>query len=373
LKSLRIVVTGGDGFIARNLRVRLQELHYDDVVSVDVGTSEVDRQTALANADFVFHLAGVNRPNETSEFDSGNRGFTRALCEELRTSGRAVPIAYTSSTQALLDNPYGVSKRAGELEVERYAAETGASVHVLRLANVFGKWCRPNYNSAVATFCYNISHGIPITVNDESAPLRLVYVEDVVEVLVGLLERPGVHGTEVEVHPVYATTVGQVVTMLRGFAEGRRTHFVGYVGNGFARVLYSTYVSYLTPDAFSYALIQHADARGVFAEFLKTADCGQFSYFTALPGVTRGGHYHHTKSEKFFVVKGCARFGFRHVVTGETHEILVSGEEGRVVETVPGWAHNVTNVGDDEMIVMLWANELFDPQHPDTVATRVLD
>lgn len=368
---MRIVVTGGDGFIGRNLRVHLQELGYEHVASIEQATSADDLRTTLASADFVFHLAGVNRPKEISEFDAGNRGFTATLCDVLRATGRKIPLAYTSSTQAMLDNPYGASKRAGELEVKRYAADTGAAVYLLRLTNVFGKWCRPNYNSAVATFCHNIARGIPITVNDASVPLRLVYVDDVVEAMIGLLRESETLTATVEAAPVYETTVGEVATLLREFAASRDTRRSPRAGSGFTRALYATYLSYLAPDAFAYSLTRHSDPRGVFAEMLKTPDCGQLSFFTAHPGITRGGHYHHTKSEKFLVVKGRARFDFRHIVTGEVHEILVSGDESRVVETVPGWAHSVTNVGDDEMVVMLWANEIFDPQKPDTIAASV--
>ena len=369
---MRIVVTGGEGFIGRNLRVRLQELGHDQVVSIEQGATDAELRSALATADFVFHLAGVNRPKDVGEFDTGNRGFTATLCEALTATGRRTPLAYTSSTQAMLDNPYGASKRAGELEVEHYAAATGAPVYVVRLPNVFGKWCRPNYNSAVATFCHNIARGLPITVNDPAAPLRLVYIDDVVVAMVGLLREAPAAGC-VEVTPVYDSTVGEVAIMLREFAASRDTRLMPRVGTGFTRALYATYVSYLPPAAFAYSLTRHADPRGVFAEMLKTPDCGQFSFFTAHPGVTRGGHYHHTKNEKFLVVQGRGRFGFRHIVTGETHEIIVSSEESRVVDTVPGWAHDVTNIGDGEMVVMLWANELFDPGAPDTIAAQVLD
>jgi UDP-2-acetamido-2,6-beta-L-arabino-hexul-4-ose reductase len=369
---MRIAVTGGDGFIGRNLRVRLKELGYADVLSIDVDTSGADRRSALATADFVFHLAGVNRPKELLEFDEGNRGFTATLCSELRAIGRKVPVAYASSMQALLDNPYGISKRAGELEVQRYAIDTESAAYVFRLANVFGKWCRPNYNSVIATFCYNLARGLPIRVDDPSSPLRLVYVDDVVEAFVGLIRDSGIPGGDVEINPIYESTVGAVATMLREFAESRGTLLTARVGAGFTRVLYATYVSYLAPEAFVYSLTRRSDPRGVFAEILKTPDCGQISFFTAHPGITRGGHYHHTKSEKFIVAKGRARFRFRHLVTGELHEILVSGDEARVVETVPGWVHDVTNVGEEEMIVLLWANEIFDPEKPDTIAANVL-
>jgi UDP-2-acetamido-2,6-beta-L-arabino-hexul-4-ose reductase len=369
---MRIVVTGGAGFIGSNLCVRLRELGHANVTSVEQDASAADLASALHAADFVFHLAGVNRPKDISEFDTGNRGVTAAVCAALCATGRAVPIAYSSSTQALLDNPYGASKRAGEREIERYAADSGAPVFVYRLTNVFGKWCRPNYNSAVATFSHNIARGLPITVNDPSAALRLVYVDDVVESMIALLKEPWQVGGTIDVRPEYETTVEAVVNLLREFSDSRSTRLMPRVGTGFARALYATYVSYLAPGDFAYPLTRHTDPRGVFAEMLKTPDCGQFSFFSAHPGVTRGGHYHHTKTEKFLVVRGRARFGFRNVLTGEQQEILVSGEESRVVETVPGWVHDITNIGDEEMLVMLWANEVFDPGKPDTIASPVL-
>lgn len=369
---MRIVVTGGSGFIGRNLRLRLEEAGYDDVTNIDTDASAGALHAALSRADFLFHLAGVNRPVDPAEFDTGNRGLTATVCDILRATGRPVPVAYTSSTQAALDNPYGASKLGGERVIERYAADTGASAYVYRLTNVFGKWCRPNYNSAVATFCHNLVRDVPITINDPSAQLRLVYVDDVVESMLRLLAKPPVPAGEVEVEPVYDTTVGEVAAILGAFAQSRESRLVPRVGIGLERALYATFVSYLDPGDFAYPLTRHADQRGVFAEVLKTTDSGQFSFFTAHPGITRGGHYHHTKTEKFLVLKGRARFGFRHVITGELHEILVSGEESRVVETVPGWAHDITNVGEDELIVMLWANELFDPKRPDTIPASVL-
>ena len=368
---MRIVVTGGDGFIGRNLRVRLQELGHQNVASYDKGATDAELHAGLAEADFVFHLAGVNRPKDAADFAEGNATLTAAVCATLRATGRRIPLVYTSSTQAELDNAYGRSKRAGEQEVERYGAESSSPAVVLRLTNVFGKWSRPNYNSAVATFCHNIARGLPITVNDPNAPLRLVYIDDVVAAMTRLLNMPDMPTGVVDVGPVYATTVGDVAALLAEFAASRETLMMPRVGTGLTRALHATYVSFLPPDKFAYPLRRHADPRGVFVEMLRTPDCGQFSFFTAAPGITRGEHYHHSKTEKFLVMKGTARFGFRHIVTGERYDLTVGGDESRVVETVPGWAHNVTNVGDDELVVMLWANEIFDPARPDTIASTV--
>lgn len=368
---MRIVLTGADGFIGQNLRVRLQELGQTDVVAITRASSQDDLRAAVAGADLVFHLAGVNRPKDPADFATGNAGFTEALCSALAAAGGRSRIVYASSTQAELDNDYGRSKRAAEEALLAHGRATGAPIHLFRLTNVFGKWCRPNYNSAVATFCHNIARGLPITVNDPSAPLRLIHVDDVVAAFVDVMSRPEHPQGLCEAGRVYGTTVGEVAGLLRTFVDSRTTLVSPPVGTGFVRALYSTYVSYLLPQDFSYTVPRHADPRGEFVEMLKTPDCGQFSYFTAHPGVTRGEHYHHAKTEKFLVIRGRAHFGFRHIVSGETHEILTHGGEGRIVETVPGWTHNITNVGDDEMVVMLWANEIFDRARPDTVSMKV--
>ncbi|MEA2884490.1 MAG: UDP-2-acetamido-2,6-beta-L-arabino-hexul-4-ose reductase [Bradyrhizobium sp.] len=367
---MRIVITGAQGFIGANLRIRLREVGYDDVVSVTRATSDRELAAALAAADFVFHLAGVNRPQKESEFVAGNLEFTGQLCDMLAASGRPTPVVFSSSTQAALDNPYGRSKRAAEDALLGYARRSGAPVYIFRLTNVFGKWARPNYNSAVATFCYNVLHGLPITVNDPAARLRLVYIDDVAEAFLRCLTEPGPAG-HADAGPVYETTVGEVADLIRGFADSRNSLLSPPVGVGLVRALYSTYVSYLPPASFAYQVPQYSDPRGTFMEVLKTPDCGQFSWFTAYPGVTRGEHYHHSKTEKFVVVRGTARFRFRQIETGEACELVVYGGDGQIVETAPGWAHDITNVGDDELIVMLWANEIFDRARPDTIAMKV--
>jgi UDP-2-acetamido-2,6-beta-L-arabino-hexul-4-ose reductase len=370
---MNIVITGADGFIGKNLRTRLRELGHSELIGITRDTPAADADAALMAADFVFHLAGVNRPQDPKDFETGNAGLTDRICSLLTASGRRAGLVLSSSTQAALDNPYGQSKRAAEAAARRYGANTGAAVHVFRLTNVFGKWARPNYNSAVATFCHNITRGMSITVNDPAAPLNLVYVDDVVQAMTDCLTVPvGSFSEEfAQVAPVYSTTVGEVATLLQQFADIRHTLVTPPVGTGFVRALYSTYISYLPPESFDYGVPMHGDPRGVFVEMLKTPDCGQFSYFTAHPGITRGEHYHHSKTEKFLVIKGTARFGFRHITTGETYELVTRGDEARIVETVPGWTHNITNIGDDEMIVMLWANEIFDRQRPDTVSMKV--
>lgn len=370
---MKLLVTGAGGFVAKNLIVRLGELEDFEVVKFLRQTPENDLPRLVADVDAVVHLAGVNRPLSPDEFAVDNAGLTERLCRALVGSRRRMPVIFTSSTQAVLDNPYGNSKRDAESALWRYAAQTGASVYVYRLPNVFGKWCKPNYNSAVATFCYNIARGLPIKVNDGDAALTLVYVDDVIDEFMRVLrDKPPVGAGEVCCVPVeYKTTVGTLARQIESFRDSRASLVSEQVGEGLVRALYSTYMSYLPPDSFSYEVSKHGDPRGVFVEMLKTKDSGQFSYFTAHPGVTRGGHYHHSKIEKFLVIKGKARFGFRHILTNEIRELFTSGEQPRIVETIPGWAHDITNVGEDEMVVMLWASEIFDRARPDTIACKV--
>jgi UDP-2-acetamido-2,6-beta-L-arabino-hexul-4-ose reductase len=368
---MRIAITGGRGFIGRNLEVRLQELGHRDLALIPHDADVPAMSAALAGVDVVFHLAGVNRPQDPAEFAAGNHDFTRGLCEAMVAQPKPPRVVFASSTQALLDNPYGRSKRDAEDTLLSYGQRTGAGVHVYRLTNVFGKWSRPNYNSAVATFCHNISRGEPVTVNKADAPLRLVYVDDVVRHFCACVEDASTPPGLLSAGPEYDTTVGALAEQIRAFAASRDSLVSERVGTGLTRALYATYVSFLPLAAFEYQVPRHADPRGVFVEMLKTPDCGQFGYFTAFPGITRGEHYHHTKTEKFLVIKGTARFGYRHIITNETHEIVTKGGEGRVVETIPGWTHNVTNVGDDDLVVLVWANEIFDRQKPDTVAQKV--
>ena len=370
-----ILITGANGFVGKNLQLHLSE-RKDIQVRCFTRANTVDELPALLNgADFVFHLAGVNRPQDPAAFVVGNAGLTQALCTALAqvatTTGRKVPVVFASSIQAAQDNAYGQSKRAAEDALFALQHEYGVPVHVFRLPNVFGKWARPNYNSAVATFCHNTARGLPITVNDPAASLTLVYVDDVVQRFIYLLDGADAAldaAGFATVAPQYSTTVGALAAQIQAFKESRNNLVTERVGTGLVRALYSTYVSYLPVEEFAYTVPQHGDARGVFVEMLKTPDCGQFSYFTAHPGITRGGHYHHSKTEKFLVIKGCARFKFRHMHTGETHTLDTSGEQAQVVETVPGWTHDITNIGSDELVVMLWANEIFDRERPDTFA-----
>jgi UDP-2-acetamido-2,6-beta-L-arabino-hexul-4-ose reductase len=304
---------------------------------------------------------------------SGNIDLTKELCKVVanlaETTGKKVPVVYTSSTQAAYENAYGNSKRGAEDVLLELKRSHGVPVHVFRLPNVFGKWCKPNYNSVVATFCHNIARGLPIQVNDPKVSVTLVYVDDVMKRFLQIIDGADAAVDAVgfaTISPQYTTTVGELARKFHVFKDSRFTLMTERVGTGLMRALYATYVSYLPEESFAYTVPQYADPRGVFVEMLKTPDCGQFSYFTAHPGITRGGHYHHTKTEKFLVIKGQARFKFRHMQNGQCHELVTTGDKAEVVETVPGWTHNITNIGSEEMVVMLWANEVLDRTHPDT-------
>lgn len=373
---MKVLITGAGGFVGRNLRLALFERKDIEVVAYESKNNVSQLPEMLSGVDFVFHLAGVNRPKNPRDFASGNVDLTRAVCDavigEIAARGKKIPLILTSSIQATLDNPYGQSKRSAEQAVFAASKQHGFPAHVFRLPNVFGKWCLPNYNSVVATFCHNIARGLPFEVRDPAASLTLVYIDDLVARFLELLD-----GADAAVDaagfalvtPQYSTTVGEVADMICRFKESRATLLTERVGTGLVRALYSTYISYLPVEMFKYSVPSHEDPRGLFVEMLRTPDSGQFSYFTAHPGITRGGHYHHSKTEKFLVIKGDARFRFRQMQTGEIYEITIHGGDGEIVDTLPGWAHDITNIGQDEMIVMLWTNENFDRLKPDTYAS----
>ena len=369
---MRVLITGADGFVGKNLSVRLNELPNIIVQKFSHTSSTVDLIDAINNTDFIFHLAGVNRPSHVSEFQEVNLGLTKTLCDLIEASGKEIPIVFSSSTQAFLDNPYGLSKKLAEEYLLDFSNRTNSCVYIYRLPGLFGKWCRPNYNSVVATFCYNVSHDLPITIHDPQSPLKLVYIDDLLSEFIHVLNNfsqleSGFRNVSTE----YLTTVGEVASLLHQFKASRDSLIIEKVGTGFVRALYSTYITYLEPKQFSYYIKKYEDPRGMFAEMLKTQDSGQVSFFTAPPGVTRGEHYHHTKTEKFLVAKGQARFRFRQVMIGELYEIIVSSENPQIVETIPGWVHDITNIGNDEMLVILWANEIFDREHPDTIGQKI--
>lgn len=368
---MKVLITGADGFIGKNLITHLRERDDVNVLCFTRGDDARLLPALTLEVDFVFHLAGVNRPQDPQEFQSGNTDLTQALCDAIKMNGKPLPVLYTSSSQAEQDNPYGSSKRGAEEALLELASTCGAAVHLFRLPNVFGKWARPNYNSAVATFCYNITRDLPIQINDPHVRINLVYIDDVVRHFIAVMDGRLVGGPFISIEPQYSVTIGGLAEQLYTFRDSRKSMITEPVGTGLVRALYSTYLSYLPPECFTYEVPIYDDSRGVFVEMLKTKDSGQFSYFTAHPGITRGGHYHHTKTEKFLVIKGKACFRFRQIVSGEFYELVTDGEQPEIVETVPGWTHDITNVGDEEMIVMLWANEIFDREHPDTFTRPV--
>ncbi|MGG7646092.1 UDP-2-acetamido-2,6-beta-L-arabino-hexul-4-ose reductase [Rhodovulum sp. YNF3179] len=374
--ATRILVTGSQGFIGRNLLVRLGEMPNITVSRFDRGDDPATLSELIAKVDAIVHLAGENRPEDQRAFADVNVGLTAKLCDAIRGEnerrGRQVALILASSAQAELETPYGLSKLAAEDAVRELAQDTGNPVVVFRFPGVFGKWCRPNYNSVVATFCHNIANGLPIRIDDPSKNLKLVYVDDVLDAVLSEILTCRDSGFRfAAVAPEYKTTLGDIAAQIEAFERGRKSLRIERVGAGLPRALYATFLSYLPKSRFAYDVPRHGDDRGVFVEMLKTPDSGQFSFLTADPGITRGGHYHHTKCEKFLVIKGEALFRFRHLVTDEIIEIRSRGSMPKVVETIPGWVHDVTNTGSEELIVMLWANEIFDRDRPDTIPSKV--
>lgn len=369
---MNILVTGSNGFIGKNLIAELKNKQYTNVFEFDRKTDPKLLDDYCQKADFVFHLAGVNRPKEQNEFMEGNFGFTSDLLKSLKKHKNTCPIMLSSSIQAKLDNPYGESKKAGEDLLFNYGKETGAKVLAYRFPNVFGKWCKPNYNSAVATFCHNVAHDLPIQVNDTSVGMNLVYIDDVVEELINALESKENkvdHFCEVPV--VHTITLGEIVDLIYSFKKSREDRTVPNMANAFSKKLYSTYLSYLPKDQFSYDLKMNVDERGSFTEFLKTPDRGQVSVNISKPGITKGNHWHHTKNEKFLVVSGQGVIRFRKVDETDVLEYFVSGDKLEVVDIPTGYTHNIENLGNTDMVTVMWANEAFDPDKPDTYFVEV--
>lgn len=381
---MNILVTGAKGFVGRNLVSQLHNIqsgkarNYSISAELKIFEYDVDSDPAeldiyCKNADFVFNLAGVNRPKEQAEFMKGNFGFASTLLDTLKKYNNTCPVMISSSTQAALDNPYGESKRAGEKLLFEYAREVGAKVLVYRFPNVFGKWCRPNYNSAVATFCNNIANDLPIQVNDPGAVMNLLYVDDVVDELITALSgNEHYEGDYCVVPVVHSITLQGIVELLNSFKEMPGNLCVPDVGDSFTKKLYSTYLSYLPKEKFSYPVQMKADDRGSFTEIIRTPDRGQFSVNISKPGVTKGQHWHHTKNEKFIVVNGKGLIQLRNIGTDEVLNFEVSGEKIEVVEMIPGYTHNIINLSDTEdLVTFMWCNECFDPNRPDTYFEEV--
>ena len=369
---MKILITGAKGFIGKNLISELRNRKYDDIFEYDRDTDSSLLEEYCKEADFVFHLAGVNRPKEQSEFMEGNFGFTSDLLDSLKKHNNTCPVMISSSIQAELDNPYGESKKAGEDLLFAFSKETRSKVLVYRFPNVFGKWCRPNYNSAVATFCHNIAHDLPIQVNDPNVVMNLVYIDDVLNELIEALEgNENKVGEFCEVPVVHTITLGEIVDLICSFKKSREDRSVPNMSDAFAKKLYSTYLSYLPEYQFSYDLRMNVDQRGSFTEFIKTPDRGQVSVNISKPGITKGNHWHHTKNEKFLVVSGKGVIRFRKIDSAEVLQYFVSGDKMEVVEIPTGYTHNIENLGDSDMITIMWANEPFDPEKPDTYYLEV--
>jgi UDP-2-acetamido-2,6-beta-L-arabino-hexul-4-ose reductase len=361
---MKVVVTGSRGFIGRNLMARLRALGGNVIVPFDSDDSLDDLRAGLATADIIYHLAGVNRPADVHDFETANAGLTRSICAILHELGRRPIIVMSSSVQAALENPYGASKRRAEEALQEFAAATGAAVSIYRLKNVFGKWCQPNYNSVVATFCHNIAHDLSIQISDAGREVELVYVDDVVETF--LSDLPGRAVDSRRDIPSYSLTLGDLAGRIQSFHDMREHLRLPDFSVRFNQQLYATYLSYVPPDSHRMQLDIRMDQRGGLAEFLKSSHCGQLFVSRTRPGITRGNHYHHTKAEKFFVVEGEGVIRMRPIDSPEVIEYKVRGEDFQVIDIPPGFTHSIENIGAGEMITLFWSSEIFDPDRPDT-------
>lgn len=370
-KNSPILITGAGGFVGKNLVATLRTAGYTDLMLFEKDDTPETLADYCRRAAFVVHLAGINRPTDPSEFYTGNAGLTDTLLTDLEAAGNTAPVLVTSSTQAELDNDYGKSKRQAEEAIFAHRRRTGATVYVFRMPGVFGKWCRPNYNSVVATFCHNVAYGLPIQVRDSAFSLPLVYIDDVVACILAAFDGDVMMDRSAtpicHMHPIHEVTLGRLAELIQGFAAGRTSLAVPDLAPGsFEKKLYSTYLSYLPSDQFSYPLEMHTDNRGSFTEFLRSPERGQVSINISHPGIVKGNHWHHTKNEKFLVVKGEGVIRFRNIFSKEVIEYHVSGDKLEVVDIPCGYTHNIENVGTEDMVTVMWANEAFDPDHPDT-------
>lgn len=361
----KIAITGSNGFIGKNLCLSLNE---DDIgyVKIPKFCTVQEITPYLDDVDIVIHLAGVNRSQDNEDFEVNNVLSTEILLQAFSLLNMTPSVIFSSSTHASANTPYGTSKRKCERLLENYKKQSQVNCVSMRLPNIFGKWSRPNHNSVVATFCHNMVNDEPLVIHDPDVVLTLSYIDDLtcyIKEAIRYLRNDESFNKELT---TYQISVGELADRIETFGRSRKTSMPGPVGSGLNRALYATYLSFLPVSRFSYKISESKDERGRFSEVLRTSDSGQFSFFTTQPGAVRGNHYHHTKSEKFVVVRGVAEFQFKNVLTGQSHSIITSSEAAVVVETVPGWAHSVSNIGSEELVVMLWSNETFDPQHPDT-------
>lgn len=369
----KILITGANGFIGKNLQENLRRLENIKIYTFDIENSLNELETMIKEVDFIYHLAGINRPKNPKDFYKGNSDLVGILTSLLEKYNKNTPILITSSIQAIKDNDYGKSKLSGENLLKEYAKRNQANIYIYRLANVFGKWCKPNYNSVIATWCHNIANNIDIMINDRNTIVEFVYIDDVIETITQhLINSDSKEKSFYYKIPVsYMKKLGEIEQLLKEFKMNRKNLIIQHIGTGFERALYATYLSYLSPNDFSYTLNQHLDNRGSFVEILKTLDSGQISISTSKPGITRGNHYHNTKNEKFLVIKGKAQIKFRHILNSQIIEYNVSDEKLEIVDVPVGYTHNITNIGSDEMILIIWANEQFDKNNPDTYFLEV--
>lgn len=369
---MKILVTGARGFVGKNLIAELNNRGYKDIYKYDIDTDEKLLDEYTKDCEFVFHLAGVNRPKDEKEYMEGNFGFTSELLEYLKGYNNKAPVLITSSIQAERDNPYGNSKRAGEELLFDYSKETGTKALVYRLPNLFGKWSRPNYNTVVATYCYNIARGLDIQINNPEAELTLCYIDDVLDEFLKAIEGTETKNGEFCSVPVtHKIKLGDLAYKIKSFKESRKNLSIPNMEDKLTKKLYSTYLSFLPEEAFSYDLKMHCDNRGSFTEFIRTQERGQVSVNVAKAGITKGNHWHHTKNEKFLVVSGTGLIRFKKIDTEEIIEYKVSGEKLQVVDIPTGYSHSIVNIGDTDMVTVMWANEAYNPERPDTYFLEV--
>ena len=366
-----ILVTGAHGFIGRNLVLTLRRDVRFEVTAVDIDTPNNDLITGLEKCCVIFHLAGINRPLTDDEFEAGNVGSLASVLSELEKRQRRPLLVLSSSVQASLDNPYGRSKRRAEELLLDYCRRTESAACLFRLPGVFGKWCRPNYNSVVATFCHNISRDLPIQIIDSAREIELVYVDDVVTAFIVLLDKEHNGAAYFDVTPIFQIKLGDLAEKIYAFRKSRESLQVSDLSDSFLRRLYGTYLSYLPSDRFAYLLERKTDHRGALAEVLKADGHGQIFISRTKPGIVRGNHYHERKVEKFIVVEGEALISFRNMATDEKVEYQIRGHDTKVVDIPPGWTHSIKNTGSSDMIVLFWASEIFDPDCPDTYSAEV--
>lgn len=389
----KVLVTGSNGFVGKNTVISLKEINKYEIITIDRENTEEELREATLKADFIVHLAGVNRPKEAKEFYEGNVGLTEKIIAFLKEENKNTPILITSSTHAELNNDYGKSKKQSENALIRYSDESNAHVYIFRLPNLFGKWCKPNYNSAVATFCYNIAHDLDVWISDTEITLDLVYIDDVVQSIIDCIEgkniiklsdinedlistRTKASSIQIDkyyykVTTIYKRTLGNIVDSLKMFRNMRKSLLIPDLSDGFNKALYSTYLTYLEEDDFSYFLDKKEDNRGWLAELVKSSHFGQMFVSKTHPGITRGNHWHHTKTEKFIVIQGQANIKFRKLDQDKVIEYIVDGENPQVLDIPPGYTHSIENIGDNEVITLFWSNEMFNPEKPDTYFLEV--